>query len=254
MTPRIVPLIAAVLALSGTATLVRADVSLDLTQRASCSVQATPSGCTNNPGPYITLNGELRLSGVSARIILTNNRKFTHVASTDVWADVVLIPAGESIKINKQPSQGGVGGNPWIYFQFTDGKGGDYGRPQLLGRCVQGLTAAALDFKMPTHARANVTSGGCSNSPGPYVSLNGELKLGGLSGEIILTNNRKFTHATSADVVVSIVLIPDGESIVFAKQPPLGGAGGNPLIYLQFLDGSGNEIGKPFFIGRCNKL
>src|SRR5262245_31662816 len=205
-----------------------ATVSQSFNQTASVNLSATPSGCENHPGPFITLNGELKLSGVNARIILSNNAKGTHTASADVAADVVLIPAGQSIQIAKQPSRGGVGGNPWIYFQFTDGSGRELGAPMLLGRCVQGLTNASGAFQIPSGATANVTTGDCTNSGGPQITLSGEIRMGGLNGRIILTNNAKFTHASSADVVIDVVLLPDGQSITFAKQPPLGGAGGNP--------------------------
>jgi len=231
-----------------------ATVSQNLSQTASVNLSATPSGCENNPGPFITLNGELKLSGVTARIILSNNEKGTHTASSDVTADVVIIPAGESITIAKQPPQGGVGGNPWIYLQFCDGHGSDLGSPQLLGRCVQGLTNAKGAFSIPSGANCNVSTGDCTNSGGPNITLSGEIRLGGLGAKLILTNNAKFTHATSADVVVSVVLLPEGQSITFAKQPPLGGAGGNPLIYLQFLSGSGSPIGSKILLGRCNQL
>lgn len=222
-------------------------------QGAHLSLAPTASGCENNPGPYITLDGALTLSGVNARIILTNNRRFTHVTSADVTADIELIPLGQQIQIHKQPVLGGVGGNPYIYLQFSDCRR-TFGKPKLLGRCVQGLNPVDLDFDIPTGALASVTSDGCTNSGGPDITLSGELRLGGLCGHLILTNNAKFTHATSADVVIDIVLIPEGQSIVFAKQPPLDGAGGNPFIYVQFLDGSGSELGDPIFVGRCNQL
>ena len=231
-----------------------ATISKTFTQTATVNLTATPSGCENNPGPYITLNGELRLSGVNARIILSNNAKGTHTASADVAADVVLIPAGQSIQIAKQPSRGGVGGNPWIYFEFTDPSGAALGSPMLLGRCVQGLTNASGAFQIPSGVTCSVTTGDCTNSGGPNVTLSGEIRMGGLNGRIILTNNAKFTHASSADVVIDVVLLPDGKSITFAKQPPLGGAGGNPLIYVQFTSGSGDPIGSPILLGRCNQL
>lgn len=227
-----------------------ASVSTKFTQKASAWVKAEASGCTNNPGPYITLNGELKLGGVNARVILTNNAKFTHAASTDEVAEVVLIPAGESIQIAKQPSRGGVGGNPWIYLQFDDCKGNKVGSPILLGRCVQGLSPAALNFALPTSATA-ILSGDCSNHPGPYITLDGELKLGGLGCTIILTNNAKFTHATSADVQIGLVLIPEGKSVTFHKQPSLGGVGGNPWLYVQFCGPSGETYSSPIRIGRC---
>ena len=44
----------------------------------------------------------------------------------------------------KQPSQGGVGGNPWIYIQFFDEDWEPLTDLLLLGRCVQGLVP--IDF------------------------------------------------------------------------------------------------------------
>src|SRR5205814_10178309 len=140
----------------------------------------------------------------------------------------------------RQHSQGGMGGNPWIYFQFQDPKGGDLSSPALLGRCVQGLSPEALDLILPQLTKASVSSGGCDNTGGPNITIDGALVLGGLNGRIILTNNAKFTHAASGDVVIDVVLIPEGESLTFHKQPPLGGAGGNPIIYVQFLSGNGS--------------
>jgi hypothetical protein len=230
-----------------------ATVTATLAQKAHVTIQPTASGCQNNPGPYITLNGELALSGVKARVILSNNAKFTHVTSQDVVGDAVIIPAGDKITINKQPSRGGAGGNPWIYLQFKS-NGQAIGSPQLLGRCVQGLNNAAVDFSLATGANMTVTSGGCSNHPGPYVTLDGELKLGGLDASLIFTNNARFTHVAAADVVVDVVLIPAGQSITFHKQPPLGGAGGNPFIYVQFLGGAGDPLGTPILLGRCVQI
>ena len=229
-------------------------VDVTLAQRAKVSVSATTSGCENNPGPYITLTGELKLTGVGARVILTNNAKFTHVAAGDVFADVTLLEPGETRRFAKQPPQGGVGGNPWIYLMFTDGSGKPVSTPQLLGRCVQGLNTASLDFPFPTKAHASLTSGFCSNNPGPYITLDGELKLGGLGATLIFTNNAKFTHVHAEDVTFNVVLIPEGESVVFHKQPPLGGAGGNPWIYLQFTSGSGESLTNPILLGRCVQL
>src|SRR5262245_50012876 len=113
-------------------------ITRTLKNTASANPPATPTRPHNHPGPWITLNGELKLGGVNAKIILSNNEKGTHSNYANVVANVALIPAGESIKIAKQPSRGGVGGNPWIYFQFTDGYGSSLTSPVRLGRCVQG--------------------------------------------------------------------------------------------------------------------
>ena len=127
------------------------------------------------------------------------------------------------------------------------------GKPQLLGRCKQGLDPVNMGFGIPTTVLTTL-SGGCSNSGGPNITLSGELKLGGLYGQLILTNNAKFRHVSREDVVIEVVIIPKGESIVFAKQPSMEGAGGNPFLYLQFLDSWGNELTAPSYVGRCNRL
>ena len=244
---------AASLGLAATAS-ASVSVTQSFSQNAHVEVRTSATGCSNNPGPYITIDGSMGLGGVKARIILTNNERWTHVASDDVIADVDIAPAGQNLTFHKQPSQGGVGGNPWIYFQLNNCKGTTLSNPLLLGRCVQGLSPTALDFLLPTNATCRVSSDVCSNSPGPYVTLDGELRLGGVGGTLILTNNAKFTHAASGDVVIDIVLIPEGQSIRFHKQPPAGGAGGNPIIYVQFLNGSGSPVGDPIKLGRCNKI
>lgn len=232
-----------------------ATVSKSFPQTAKVRLNVTPSGCENNPGPYIRIDGGLTLSGVGAKILLSNNVKFTHSASTEVLTDFPLLPGGDEILIAKQPSRGGVGGNPWIYLQYLDGSGSPIGAPIKLGRCVQGLANVNGVFPIPTDATVNILSGGgCSNNPGPFVTLDGEIRLGGLGGRIILTNNAKFTHMASTDIAVDFVLIEDGDSRTFPKQPSRGGVTGNPIIWLQFTDGSGNAIGSPYRLGRCNQL
>ena len=93
--------------------------------------------CTNNPGPFIYVDGSATLSGVSARFIFRNNDNPVggpHEASKTV--EVSLISDGFSLQFPKQPVQGGVGGNPWISVRFASG-GQPVGTEILLGRCVQ---------------------------------------------------------------------------------------------------------------------
>ena len=223
-------------------------------QPGSVVMSATADGCHNNPGPFITLDGEITLGGINARVILTNNRRFTHVTSQDVTADAVLLEAGESIRFAKQPPLGGAGGNPHIYVWFHDCEGNYFTEaPSLLGRCVQGLSPTALHFTLPTDASVLV-GGSCSNNPGPFITLDGSLSLGGLCATLIFTNNANFTHVHEEDVTAEVVILDAGETLTFHKQPPLDGAGGNPLVYVQFLDGASQPLGDPIFVGRCNRL
>lgn len=230
------------------------DITTKIGVQARATVQAETGGCSNNPGPFITLTGEIALGGVNAELIFSNNMKGTHTHEEDVAVSVVLLPAGETIKFAKQPPLGGAGGNPWIYLVFCDEKGNYYGEPQLLGRCVQGLFATSLDLDIPSSAHAKITTGGCSNSPGPYITLDGELAIGGLQAKLIFTNNAKFTHVHKEDIVVDIVIIPAGEQIKFNKQPPLDGAGGNPHIFLRFKNEAGYALSDLLYLGRCVQL
>lgn len=124
----------------------------------------------------------------------------------------------------------------------------------LLGRCVQGLDTTTVGLPLPVGASVDVSAGSCTNNPGPFITLGGELTLGGINARLIFRNNVKGTHTRTEDIVADVVILPVGESITFAKQPPQGGVGGNPRIPLQFLDGSGNPLGGEIFLGRCVQL
>jgi hypothetical protein len=209
------------------------------------------SGCENHPGPTITLGGEIKLGGLNARLIFMNNTKGTHTATVVSHYDVTLLLAGSTIEIPKQPVQGGVGGNPYIYLQFHDGNGNDLSEEFYLGRCVQGLSVSA-DLLQEAVARANVHADSCSNRKGPFITLDGDLVLGGLHARIIFRNNVKGTHTAEDSRDVAIVL--EGSKIVLPKQPVQGGVGGNPIISIQFLHGNGTPIGEPVVLGRCVEL
>lgn len=228
---------------------VRANVPMDVAVRAAL----TASGCTNAPGPTITLSGEIALGGLGVKLFFKNNAKGTHTYTTVSTASAVVIPAGSSLSIPKQPVVGGTGGNPFIWIVFTDQSGGALGDPVYLGRCVQGLFKANGDFVIPALASATVEGGSCSNR-GSTIRLSGELKLSGLNAKIVFRNNDNPVggpHQASADASVSVVLIPAGQTIAFAKSPSLGGAGGNPWISLVFLNGKGEPVSDEFLLGRC---
>ena len=45
--------------------------------------------------------------------------------------------------------------------------------------------------------------------------------------------------------------MPADEPIVIPKQPVLGGAGGNPFIWVQFVGANGAALSGEIFVGRC---
>src|SRR5262245_32583995 len=161
-------------------------IEKSLSQPASVVTKASAAGCENNPGPFVTLNNELTLGGLGARLIFRNNEQGTHEHDEDVSVDIAILEEGEKFTIAKQPPQGGVGGNPHIFLQFFDGDWKALGKPQYLGRCVQGLKAASKLFPLPTDATV-VLEGSCENHPGDVITLTGALTLGGLNGKLIFS-------------------------------------------------------------------
>ncbi|HEY3237904.1 MAG TPA: hypothetical protein VGJ84_24505 [Polyangiaceae bacterium] len=73
----------------------------------------------------------------SACAFFRNNQKGTHEHVEEITNDLSVVPLGEKIVIPKQPSQGGSGGNPFIWAQLLDGSGKALTDEMFLGRCVQ---------------------------------------------------------------------------------------------------------------------
>src|SRR5207249_740796 len=124
----------------------------------------------------------------------------------------------------------------------------------MVAGSASGAASVSTTVTIPASVAASVTADGCTNNPGPFITLSGELALGGITARLTFQNNVKGTHTHTEDVTADVVILPEGETIRFAKQPPLGGVGGNPRISIQFLDGSGNPLGAPIFLGRCVQL
>src|SRR5213078_3596555 len=75
----------------------------------------TAEQCSNNPGPRITFEGVAAVGGFGVEMTFTNNMKGTHSYTADNVVDLTFQNAGDPIVIPKQPSRGGVGGNPFIW-------------------------------------------------------------------------------------------------------------------------------------------
>lgn len=222
-------------------------VSKSFSQAAQLGIDVSVD-CSNQ-GPWVTLGGGgVTIGDLTGTLRLQNNVKGTHrTDEVNLDYNVTLMPA-ETIPIPKQPPLGGAGGNPLIWVSF-DG-GANY---TLLGRCKGngGFSKKFVaDLVLPTLVDVEVT-GDCRNNPGPTIYLGGAMSLGGINAMLKFTNNLQGTHTStvSQDVEVSVALLTPEEGITFPKQPPLGGAGGNPLIYFAF---GGDQAFTN--LGRCNDL
>src|SRR5881396_4287164 len=197
--------------------------------------------------------GSISLGGMGVKLLFENNVIGTHTHTVESTASATVIPQGQSIQIPKQPVLGGVGGNPYIWLQILDSNNNPLTGTTFLGRCVQGLFTSSADFSIPSTAIAQVSAVDCSNT-GSHITLSGQLALSGIKANLIFANSVNLVHENTQSTTVSVVLIPAGQTISFAKQPSLGGVGGNPWIFLQFTDGKGNVVSDSFLLGRCVQL
>jgi hypothetical protein len=212
------------------------------------------SGCTNAGGPVITLDGTLDLGGLSTDLIFRNNVKGTHERVESV-SHGVLVGLGTAMTLPKQPVFGGVGGNPHIWMQLLADNNTPLSDAVYLGRCVQGAVGVNPAFLLAALATTNVEADGCKNSGGPWITLSGDLTLSGVKARFLFSNaDNNVGGPHQANGVGELSLVIAGTGIKFPKSPHQGGAGGNPLISLQFLQGSGDPIEGEIFLGRCNKI
>lgn len=224
-------------------------ISAKFDQPVTLTVGGVATGCDNR-GSSIEIEGSIALGNVGVKLTLKNNVKGTHTNSPDVQEGTLTLTPVDPISIPKQPVRGGVGGNPWIYARFKAGNSWtDYYK---LGRCVQGANLNTLKIVLsnPTVAKAFFSGLDCSNK-GTTIKIDSDEEVGKVDAEIVFTNNAKFTHSSGPyDATAGIEL---SGPITAPKQGNLGGAGGNPLVYGNFVL-QGKNLTDPIFLGRCNKL
>jgi hypothetical protein len=228
-----------------------AQVSRSFTLPVRADVDATSVQC-DNTGSTVEISGSLTLGGVAVRLTFKNNVQGTHQVTTTGTASVEVTPANGGISLPKQPVFGGVGGNPWLSFQFTDSAGKALSNRILLGRCVQGLALnhVSQNLGLTANAGALAQALDCSNR-GSTISLGTSQTRGALNGVLYMDNNKnKVVHEETTAARLSVSLTT---AQTIQKQGSVGGPGGNPLISLQFL-GQNGPIGSEVDLGRCVKL
>jgi hypothetical protein len=223
---------------------------------ASMALTLSADDCSNNPGPFITLEGVTVLGGFGVEMSFTNNMKATHEYTAENVVDVLLDPSLETITIPKQPVLGGTGGNPFIWIQFVDAAGTPTSPEYFIGRCVQGGMWGFNQVQSATGAGSlSFAAISCENSPGPYITFDAGISLGGVGVQVIFRNNDNPVGGPhEATRSSTLTIIPDGLSFTFPKQPVLGGVGGNPWIWAAFTDGDGTVVGEQNLVGRCEQL
>jgi hypothetical protein len=124
---------------------------------------------------------------------------------------------------------------------------------------AQAVQTVTTNVAMPVGLNGTITGFDCENSPGPWITFEGSLTLGGVNVQLIFRNQRTdgAPHERVEEVHVAAG-VAVGETIVIPKQPShpfLGGegtgVGGNPWISIQIVDANGNPLSGEIPLGRC---
>jgi len=116
---------------------------------------------------------------------------------------------------------------------------------------AQAQKQVSRSFTMPMRVDVAMSMTGCENSPGPQITMEGEISMGGLSVEMIFRNNVKGTHTYAVQNAVEVDAVAADSTMGIPKQPVLGGIGGNPFIWIQIMDGDNHPLSGEIFLGRC---
>jgi len=213
----------------------------------------TTASCSVGDGPTITLSGELSLGGLGANLIFRNNQKGTHEHVDELVASTLLIPADTTVVIpatNVDPQTF----NPVISIQIVDDAGNPLTAEIVLGPCQAGSFPVDASITLETTVSLAVSVAGCANHPGPTITVEGEVSFAGLRARIIVRNGDGGPIAGEASTDASVVVLSNGDTLSIPKQPVRGGVGGNPWIWLQLVDGSGDLLTDEIAVGRCVQL
>lgn len=215
---------------------------------------ALQASCDNSGGDMIRLHGSLLFDNIAVKLTASDTTG-AEVQSATVSATTVV--KLEDMEVAKQPSLGGVGGNPWIYVQLLDGSGVAVSDEMLLGRCVQGLEESPLALTLPVGVDVQVDAGVCSVDTDKHVTVEGALSLTGLMAKVRLANDLTGTHVAELTSETTIEVLPDGASVTLEGDPALGTTEEEPASYeldLRVVDGNGDTLSNQVSLGTCEAL
>src|SRR5207245_5964310 len=91
-------------------------------------------------------------------------------------------------------------------------------------------TTVSTTFETPVNVQTSISTSGCSNSPGPTITLQGALSLGGMGFKFLSKNNVMETTTLTEDRPLAEPFIPQAQAIQFPNHPSLAAAAGTPYI------------------------
>lgn len=226
--------------------------SFDLPTEASFTIQT--SACSAAPGPQISLEGALTLTGLNTAVIFRNTGP--QVPQEPVIVEQVVVPANDQFSTPAQTIVGGLGANPYLWIQIEDAKGRPLTSEMFLGRCEQGSFTVTPAFAVPVEATGTVIATDCAAASGPTITLDGATQVSPLTARLIFRSDNATVppHGKSDEVVSHVVILPEGRSYPLPTQPIVANSMANPLVSMQFNLETGIAVGSPMNLGRCASL
>ena len=229
--------------------------SVTLDSMVPCNVNGKVVIKCDNKGSKINFSGYIAKGDVAAKVTFSNYRKGTQKVTEVAEATVTISTEDVAFAKAPQPPHRGVGAKPHIIFipGFEKGTEGIY-----LGRCVRGGYDINFPVMLKYAGYFDATADDCSDNPHPIINLEGEFTLASdVGGRFVFKNNLNNTQhilQEEGDITVAVSILEKGEKISIPKQPVHGGAGRNPLIYLQICGLDGTGYSKEILLDRCVKL
>lgn len=223
---------------------------------AHLGAQLTLSGAASDcdGAGLVTVGGTLALADMNAHFTFSNNAKGTKQTSSDASVAVSLFSSQTSVSLPKQPSHGGVGGNPHIWVQLVDGNGAALSGEMYMGRCKGGLATVSAPTFLDTAVSLDVAGDVCSGKGGATIELSGTMTLPSVHARMIFRNAVDGPHEATITSTDDVALIIEGTGITLPKSPVKGGAGGNPLVSMELTDANGSPLSSIMQLGRCTDL
>lgn len=119
-----------------------------------------------------------------------------------------------------------------------------------LGGRALAAVQISKNFNMPVSLNIQATATRCDNT-GSEIEISGTMALGSVGVKMRLQNNTKGTHTAGPYTDEGTLTLTTSDPITIPKQPVRGGVGGNPKIWFQATNESGNAIGDVYYLGRC---
>jgi hypothetical protein len=223
--------------------------AFDIPASLEATLQAT--NCGGSPGPQVSLQGNLILSGLNVEVIFRNTGP--QVSQEPFVVEQVVVPAEQQVSTPAQSIVGGIGSNPYIWLEIVDAKGRPLTSEMFLGRCEQGTFTATANFRMPAEAIGDVTATECSTAPA--VTFDGSTELSALTGRLIFRSSNELHPTGQVDQsITDVMVMAAGQTYPLPAQPVVANAGTNPQISLQFRQADGSAAGTEVRLGRCSTL